>query len=172
MEIQIILQDMFGDIVQEHGIIQWLYQIRGVIMQKYKKSIIHIILFLIAILIILIVIICIYSSRAKNFKATIRQAEEVRIMSGNTGESILITKKDIEKLANIIEETDFKLVLFPKQYEGWSYSISYTINDMDWKMWFGGGHTYIVYNDDTKSYQYNRDLADYIGTMYKELGGK
>ena len=163
---------MFGDIVQEHGIIQWLYQIRGVIMQKYKKSIIHIILFLIAILIILIVIICIYSSRAKNFKATIRQAEEVRIMSGNTGESILITKKDIEKLANIIEETDFKLVLFPKQYEGWSYSISYTINDMDWKMWFGGGHTYIVYNDDTKSYQYNRDLADYIGTMYKELGGK
>ena len=163
---------MFGDIVQEHGIIQWLYQIRGVIMQKYKKSIIHIILFLIAILIILIVIICIYSSRAKNFKATIRQAEEVRIMSGNTGESILITKKDIEKLANIIEETDFKLVLFPKQYEGWSYSISYTINDMDWKMWFGGGHTYIVYNDDTKSYQYNRDLAEYVGTMYKELGEK
>ncbi len=162
---------MFGDIVQEHGIIQWLYQIRGVIMQKYKKSIIHIVLFLIAILIILIVIICIYSSRAKNFKATIRQAEEVRIMSGNTGESILITKKDIEKLANKIEETDFKLVLFPKQYEGWSYSISYTINDMDWSMWFGG-YTHIVYNDDTKSYQYNRALKEYIGMMYKELGGK
>ncbi len=163
---------MFGDIVQEHGIIQWLYQIRGVVMQKYKKSIIHIILFLIVILIILIVIIYIYSSRAKNFKATIQQAEEVRIMSGNTGESVLITKEDIEKLANKIDEINFKLVLFPKQYDGWSYSISYTINDMDWKMWFGGGHTHIVYNDDTKSYQYNSDLADYIGTMYKELGGK
>ena len=141
-------------------------------MQKYKKSIIHIILFLIVMLTILIVIIYIYSSRAKNFKTTIRQAEEVRIMSGNTGESVLITKKDIEKLANKIEETDFKLVLFPKQYEGWSYSISYTINDMDWSMWFGGGHTNIVYNDDTKSYQYNRELAEYVGTMYKELGGK
>ena len=141
-------------------------------MQKYKKSIIHIILFLIVILIILIVIIYIYSSRAKNFKATIQQAEEVRIMSGNTGESVLITKEDIEKLANKIDEINFKLVLFPKQYEGWSYSISYTINDMDWSMWFGGGHTNIVYNDDTKSYQYNRELAEYVGTMYKELGGK
>ena len=39
-------------------------------------------------------------------------------------------------------------------------------------MWFGGGHTHIVYNDDTKSYQYNRELAEYVGTMYKELGGK
>ncbi len=93
-------------------------------------------------------------------------------MSGNTGESVLITKEDIEKLANKIDEINFKLVLFPKQYDGWSYSISYTINDMDWKMWFGGGHTHIVYNDDTKSYQYNRELAEYVGTMYKELGGK
>ena len=141
-------------------------------MKKHKKFIIVVSIFLIVALIVFIVITYIYSSREKDFKATIRQAEEVRIMSGNTGESILITKKDIEKLASKIEETDFKLVLFPKQYEGWSYSISYTINDMDWSMWFGGGHTNIVYNDDTKSYQYNRELADYVGTMYKELGGK
>ncbi len=141
-------------------------------MQKYKKSIIHITLFFSVILTILIIIIYIYSSRAKNFKATIRQAEEVRIMSGNTGESVLIAKEDIEKLANKIDEINFKLVLFPKQYDGWSYSISYTINNMDWKMWFGGGHTHIVYNDDTKSYQYNRELEEYVGTMYKELGEK
>ena len=163
---------MFGDIVQEHGIIQWLYQIRGVVMQKYKKSIIHIILFLIVILIILIVIIYIYSSRAKNFKTTIRQAEEVRIMSGNTGENIVISKENIEKLANKIDEFHFKPVLFPKQYGGWSYRISYTINDTDWSMLFGGGYIEISYNGDRKSYQCNRDLEEYIETMYKELGGK
>ncbi len=141
-------------------------------MKKHKKFIIVVSIFLIVALIVFIVITYIYSSREKDFKTTIRQAEEVRIMSGNTGESVLITKEDIEKLANKIDEINFKLVLFPKQYDGWSYSISYTINDMDWKMWFGGGHTHIVYNDDTKSYQYNRELAEYVGTMYKELGGK
>lgn len=163
---------MFGDIVQEHGIIQWLYQIRGVVMQKYKKSIINIVLFFIVVLIIFIVITCIYTKQEKNFKATIRQAEEVRIMSGNTGESISLSKEDIEKLANKIDEINFKLVLFPKQYDGWSYRVLYKIGDTDWSMLFGGGFIQIEHGSNSKYYQRNHELEEYIGAMYKELGGK
>ncbi len=141
-------------------------------MKKHKKFIIVVSIFLIVALIVFIVITYIYSSREKDFKTTIRQAEEVRIMSGNTGENIVISKENIEKLANKIDEFHFKPVLFPKQYGGWSYRISYTINDTDWSMVFGGGYTQIVHNNDWKYYQYNRDLDEYIGTMYKELGGK
>lgn len=141
-------------------------------MKKHKKSIIVVSIFLIIILTIFIVITYIYSSREKNFKVNIRQAEEVRIMSGNTGESIVISKEDIEKLTNKIDEFHFRPVLFPKQYSGWLYSISYTINDTDWSMVFGGGYTQIVHNGDWKYYQYNSALADYVETMYRELGGK
>ena len=35
MGVQIIHQDMFGDIVKEIGIMQWLYQIRG---EAYEKT--------------------------------------------------------------------------------------------------------------------------------------
>ena len=142
-------------------------------MKKHKKSIIFISIFLIVILTIFIVITYIYSSREKNFKVNIRQAEEVRIMSGNTGEFILLSKEDIEKLANKINEVHFKPVLFPEQRTGWSYEISYKISENDWwSMVFGGGYIQIVHNSDWKYYQYNSDLAEYVGTMYKELGGK
>ena len=141
-------------------------------MKKHKKSIIFVSIFLIVILTIFIVITYIYSSREKNFKVNIRQAEEVRIMSGNTGESIVISKEDIEKLANKIDEFHFKPVLFPEQRIGWSYKISYKIGDDNWSMIFSGGYTKISHNNDTKSYQYNSDLADYVETIYKELGGK
>ena len=39
-------------------------------------------------------------------------------------------------------------------------------------MLFGGGYIEISYNGDRKSYQCNRDLEEYVETMYKELGGK
>lgn len=141
-------------------------------MKKHKKSIIFVSIFLIVILTIFIVITYIYSSQEKNFKATIRQAEEASIMSGNTGERIVISKEDIEKLVNKIEEVDFRLVLFPEQYSGWSYRISYKIGDDDWSMLFGGGYIEISHNGDRKSYQNNHDLKEYVETMYKELGGK
>ncbi len=141
-------------------------------MKKYKKFIIVVSIFLIVALIVFIVITYIYSSREKDFKATIRQAEEVRIMSGNTGKSVLIAKEDIEKLADKIDEIDFKPVLFPEQRGGWSYRISYTINDTDWSMVFGGGYIKISHNGDRKSYQCNHELEEYVATMYKELGGK
>ncbi len=141
-------------------------------MKKHKKFIIFVSIFLIVSLIVFIVITYIYSSREKNFKTNIRQAEEVRIMSGNTGESIVISKEDIEKLANKIDEFHFKPVLFPEQRIGWSYKISCKIGDDNWSMVFSGGYTKISHNNDTKSYQYNSDLAEYVGTMYKELGGK
>ena len=141
-------------------------------MKKHKKTIIVVSIFLIVALIVFIVITYIYSSREKDFKATIRQAEEVRIMSGNTGESVLIAKEDIEKLADKIDEIDFKPVLFPEQRTGCSYKISYKISDNDWSMWFCGGYTQIVHNSDWKYYQDNRDLVEYVATMYKELGGK
>ena len=73
-------------------------------MKKHKKTIIVVSIFLIVALIVFIVITYIYSSREKDFKATIRQAEKVRIISGNTGESVLIAKEDIEKLADKIDE--------------------------------------------------------------------
>ena len=142
-------------------------------MKKHKKSIIFVSVFLIAILTIFIVITSIYSSREKSFKANIRQAEEARIMSGNTGEHISLSKEDIEKLANKIDEIDFKAVLFPEQRDGWSYEILYRMGDNDWwSMVFGGGYTQIVHNNDWKYYQDNRDLKEYVGSMYKELGGK
>ena len=141
-------------------------------MKKHKKFIIFVSIFLIAALIVFIVITYIYSSREKNFKTNIRQAEEVRIMSGNTGEHIVIAKEDVKKLANKIDEFHFKPVLFPEQRIGWSYKISCKIGDDNWSMVFSGGYTKISHNNDTKSYQYNSDLAEYVGTMYKELGGK
>ncbi len=142
-------------------------------MKKHKKSIIFISIFLIVILTIFIVITYIYSSREKNFKTNIRQAEEVQIMSGSTGEYILLSKEDVEKLADKIEKVDFRFVLFPEQYSGWSYEISYRIGDNDWwSMVFGGGYTQIVHNGDWKYYQYNQNLNEYVETMYKELGGK
>lgn len=142
-------------------------------MKKHKKSILFISLFLIVILTIFVVITYIYSSREKSFKANIRQAEEVRIESGNTGEFILLSEEDIEKLANKIEQVSFKPVLFPERRVGWSYKISYKINENDWwSMVFGGGYIQIVHNSDWKYYQDNSDLGDYVGTMYKELGGK
>ena len=141
-------------------------------MKKYKKFMMVVSIFLIVALIVFIVITYIYSSREKDFKAAIRQTKEVRIMSGNTGESVLISKEDIEKLANKIDKFHFKPVLFPEQRGGWSYSISYTINDTNWSMVFGGGYIKISHNGDIKSYQNNRELEEYVGTMYKELGGK
>ncbi len=141
-------------------------------MKKHKKSIIVVSIFLIIILTIFIVITYIYSSREKNFKVNIRQAEEVRIMSGNTGESIVISKEDIEKLANKIDEFHFKPVLFPEQRTGWSYEISCKIGDDNWSMAFSGGYIKISHNNDIKNYQYNSDLEEYIETMYKELGEK
>ena len=71
-------------------------------MKKHKKFIIFVFIFLIVILTIFIVITYIYSSQDKNFKTNIRQANEVRIMSGSTGENIVISKENIEKLANKI----------------------------------------------------------------------
>jgi len=134
-------------------------------MKKHKKFII----FLIAVLTIFIVITSIYSGREKGFKANLRKAEEVRIMNGNTGEYIVLSKEDIEKLADKVDEAHFRLVLFPEQMGGWSYSISYTINDNDWwSMVFGGGYTKIVHNNDWKAYQYNHDLNEFVGTIYKE----
>jgi len=134
-------------------------------MKKHKKSII----FLIAVLTIFIVIISIYSSREKGFKANLRKAEEVRIMSGNTGEYIVLSKEDIEKLADKIDEAHFKLVLFPEQMGGWSYSISYTINDNDqWCMLFSGKYTKIEHNSDWKTYQRNYDLDEFVGSIYNE----
>ena len=141
-------------------------------MKKHKKSIIFISIFLIVILTIFIVITYIYSSREKNFKVNIRQAEQVCIESGSTLENILLNEKNIEKLANKIDEFHFKPVLFPEQRGGWSYRISYTINDTDWSMAFSGGYIKISHNGDRKSYQCNHELEEYVETMYKELGGK
>ena len=142
-------------------------------MKKHKKFIIFISIFLIVILTIFIVITYIYSSQEKNFKVNIQQAKEVHIESGNTGEFILLSKEDIEKLVNKIEEISFKPALFPERRVGWSYEISYRIGENDWwSMVFGSGYTQIVHNNDWKYYHDNRDLEEYIETMYKELGGK
>ena len=145
-------------------------------MKKYKNPIIFISVFLIVILTIFIVITSIYSSRQKGFKSNIRKAEEVRIRSGNTGEDIVLSKEDIEKLASKIEKVNFEYVLYiphSKQRGGWSYEILYRVSDNDWwSMVFGGGYIQITHNNDWKYYQYNRDLDEYVGAMYKELGGK
>lgn len=142
-------------------------------MKKYKKYIIFISIFLIVILTIFIVITYIYSSQEKNFKVNIQQAKEVHIESGNTGEFILLSKEDIEKLVNKIQEISFKSALFPERRVGWLYEISYRIGENDWwSMVFGGGYIKISHNGDTKSYQNNRELEEYVGNMYKELGGK
>ena len=142
-------------------------------MKKYKKYIIFISIFLIVILTIFIVITYIYSSQEKNFKVNIQQAKEVHIESGNTGEFILLSKEDIEKLVNKLEEISFKPALFPERRVGWLYEISYKIGENDWwSMVFGGGYIKISHNGDTKSYQNNRELEEYVGNMYKELGGK
>jgi len=139
------------------------------LMKKHKKSIIFISIFLIAVLTIFIVTTSIYSGREKGFKENLRKAEEVRIMSGNTGEQIVLSKEDIEKLANKVDEVHFKLVLFPKQRDGWSYEISYRVDDNDWwSMVFGGGYTRIVHNNDWKAYQYNQDLNEFVGSIYNE----
>ena len=145
-------------------------------MKKHKKFIIFVFIFLIVILTIFIVITYIYSSREKDFKSNIRVADEVRIVSGNTGEYILLSTDNIEKLADKVDKVDFEYVLrVPclEQRAGWSHEISYKIGENDWwSMVFGGGYIKISHNGDTKSYQNNRELEEYVGNMYKELGGK
>ena len=69
-------------------------------MKKHKKLIAIIIVFLILALSIFIIIrynyLYSYSSREKDFKSNIRVADEVRIVSGNTGEYILLSTENIE----------------------------------------------------------------------------
>ena len=145
-------------------------------MKKHKKYIIFISIFLIVILTIFIVITYIYSSREKDFKSNIRVADEVRIVSGNTGEYILLSTENIEKLADKVDKVDFEYVLRVPRLEqraGWSHEILYRVGENDWwSMVFGSGYTQIVHNNDWKYYHDNRDLEEYIETMYKELGGK
>ena len=145
-------------------------------MKKHKKFIIFVFIFLIVILTIFIVITYIYSSREKDFKSNIRVADEVRIVSGNTGEYILLSTENIEKLADKVDKVDFEYVLrVPclEQRAGWSHEILYRVGENDWwSMVFGGGYIKISHNGDTKSYQNNRELEEYVGNMYKELGGK
>ena len=60
-----------------------------------------------------------------------------------------------------------------EQRAGWSHEILYRVGENDWwSMVFGSGYTQIVHNNDWKYYHDNRDLEEYIETMYKELGGK
>ncbi len=145
-------------------------------MKKHKKFIIFVFIFLIVILTIFIVITYIYSSREKDFKSNIRVADEVRIVSGNTGEYILLSTENIEKLADKVDKVDFEYVLRVPRLEqraGWSHEILYRVGENDWwSMVFGSGYTQIVHNNDWKYYHDNRDLEEYIETMYKELGGK
>ncbi len=149
-------------------------------MKKHKKLMMTIFVFLIFALSIFIIMryncLYSYSSREKDFKSNIRIADEVRIVSGNTGEYILLSTENIEKLADKVDEIHFKYVLSVPRSEqrgGWSYEILYRVDENDWwSMWFSGGYTQIVHNGDWKYYQDNRDLAEYVGTMYKELGGK
>ncbi len=145
-------------------------------MKKHKKFIIFVFIFLIVILTIFIVITYIYSSREKDFKSNIRVADEVRIVSGNTGEYILLSKENIEKLADRIDEVHFEYVLRVPRSEqrgGWSYEILYRVGENDWwSMFFGGGYIQIVHNGDWKYYQNNHELEEYVGNMYKELGGR
>lgn len=149
-------------------------------MKRYKKLIMVILVFFVFALSIFIIIrynyLYSYSSREKDFKANIQVADEVHIVSGNTGEYILLSTENIEKLADKVDEIHFEYVLSVPRSEqrvGWSYKILYRVGENDWwSMVFGGGYTQIVHNGDWKYYQYNSDLAEYVGTMYKELGGK
>ena len=149
-------------------------------MKKHKKLIAIIIVFLILALSIFIIIrynyLYSYSSREKDFKSNIRVADEVRIVSGNTGEYILLSTENIEKLADKVDKVDFEYVLRVPRLEqraGWSHEILYRVGENDWwSMVFGSGYTQIVHNNDWKYYHDNRDLEEYVETMYKELGGK